>query len=94
MSNYPVQSTDDTNYSNRPGGGASGGTKTLGIIGLVFAVLVSPVGLVISIIAMVKARRNGARNGFAVAGVIVGIIGTLLLAVGAFALMSLIPNFV
>ena len=94
MSNYPLQNTDRAIHDSTPHGRNAGGSRTLGIVGLVFAFLISPVGLVISIIAMLKARKSGSRNGFALAGIIVGIIGTILLAIGAFALMSLVPNFV
>ncbi len=94
MSNYPLQGTDEKNYAKTPGGVDAAGSKTLGIIGLVLAFLVSPLGLVISIVALVKARKNGVRNGFALAGIIVGILGTVILAIGAFALTSLVPNFV
>ncbi len=69
-------------------------SRALGITGLVLAFLISPVGLVISIVAMVKARRSGTGNGLALAGIIVGLLGTAILVVGAFVVMSLVPHFV
>jgi hypothetical protein len=94
MSNYPTQSTDENHHNGTPGATNATGSKALGVVGLVFAFLVSPIGLIISIIAMVKARRSGTGKGFALAGIVVGIIGTAILAIGAFVLMSLVPNFV
>lgn len=46
--------------------------KTLGIVGLIISILVSAVGLVISIIAHNQSRRAGYKNGPATAGIIVG----------------------
>ncbi|WP_165968691.1 DUF4190 domain-containing protein [Arthrobacter crusticola] len=81
-----------------PGEGGVGqrspGSRALSITGLVLAFLISPVGLILSIIAMVKARRSGTGNGLALAGIIVGLLGTVILVVGAFVVMSLVPNFV
>ncbi len=97
MSNYQFQDTTAKNGSRASGEGGiqrSGGSRTLSITGFVLAFLISPVGLVISIIAMVKARRSGTGNGLALAGIIVGLLGTAILAVGASVLMSLVPNFI
>jgi hypothetical protein len=98
MSNYQFHDTEAKNSNRTPGEGGvvqrSSGVRTLSITGLVLAFLISPVGLVISIVAMVKARRNGAGNGLALAGIIVGLLGTAILVVGAFVVMSLVPNFV
>lgn len=69
-----------------PGGGYGGygqpvenPGKTLGIVGLICSIIwpISIVGLVISIIAMVKSRKAGMSNGFALAGIIVGAIGVI-----------------
>ncbi|MBJ2122422.1 DUF4190 domain-containing protein [Arthrobacter sp. MSA 4-2] len=68
--------------------------RALSITGVVLAFLISPVGLIISIVAMVKARRSGTGNGLALAGIIVGLLGTAILVVGAFVVMSLVPNFI
>ncbi len=98
MSNYQFHDTEARNGSRSPGEGGvvqrSSGRRTLSITGLVLAFLISPVGLVISIVAMVKARRSGAGNGLALAGIIVGLLGTAILVVGAFVVMSLVPSFV
>lgn len=53
--------------------------RTLGIVGFVlsFIWVVDIAGLVISIIAMVKSRRVGQKNGFALAGIIISIAGIL-----------------
>jgi hypothetical protein len=46
-------------------------TDTLAIVGLVLAVLAWPVGLVLSIIAMRRAKKQGTSRGLSIAGVIV-----------------------
>lgn len=63
--------------------------KTLGIVGLICAIIwpISIVGLIISIIAMVKSRKAGMGNGFALAGIIIGAIGVI---TGVIAVISLI----
>jgi len=58
--------------TNRPG-------RTLGIIGfaLSFVGFIDVVGLIICIIAMVKSKRADQKNGFALAGMIISIVGIL-----------------
>ena len=53
--------------------------RTLGIVGFVlsFVGFLDVAGLIISIVAMVKSRRAGHKNGFALAGVIISIAGIL-----------------
>ena len=52
--------------------------RTLGIVGLILAIVGSFVGLIISIIAFNQSKKAGFNNGLAKAGIIVGIITTLL----------------
>lgn len=63
--------------------------KTLGIVGLICSIIwpISIVGLIISIIAMVKSRKAGMGNGFALAGIIIGAIGVI---TGVIAVLGLI----
>jgi hypothetical protein len=58
--------------TNRPG-------RTLGIVGfaLSFVGFIDVVGLIICIIAMVKSKRADQKNGFALAGMIISIVGIL-----------------
>lgn len=51
--------------------------RTLGIVGLVLAIVASVVGLIISIVAFRKSKKAGFSNGLAKAGIIVGIITTV-----------------
>ena len=51
--------------------------RVLAIIGLVLAILVAPVGLVISIVAAVKLGKAGQPKGMAIAGIIVGALITI-----------------
>ena len=54
--------------------------RTLGIVGFVLSLVggLSLVGLILSWVALVRARRVGRRNGLALAGVIIGGAGVLL----------------
>ena len=52
--------------------------KTLGIVGLVLAILLPLVGLIISIVANSQSKKAGYPNGLAKAGIIVGAILTAL----------------
>ncbi|SEQ68685.1 DUF4190 domain-containing protein [Microlunatus flavus] len=56
--------------------------RTLGIVGLVLSFVAAAVGLVVSLVALRRSRRAGHRNGFALAGVVVGGVVTLLWVVG------------
>ncbi len=47
-------------------------SPVLAIVGLVLAILAAPIGLIISIIARVQARRTGVGRGLATAGIVVG----------------------
>jgi hypothetical protein len=53
-------------------------TSTKATLGLVFAFLLAPLGLVLSILAL-KETRTGARggHGLAVAGIVIGSLGSL-----------------
>ncbi|MGX5695802.1 DUF4190 domain-containing protein [Agromyces soli] len=52
--------------------------KTLGIVGLVLAIILPVVGLIISIVANSQSKKAGYKNGLAKAGIIVGAILTAL----------------
>ena len=51
---------------------------TLGIVGLVLSIVGSFVGLIISIVAFNQSKKAGFHNGLAKAGIIVGVITTVL----------------
>ncbi len=55
------------------------GSNVLGIVGFVLAFCVSPLGLILSLAALAKPPR-----GFAVAGTVVGLIGTIVWTLGGF----------
>ena len=69
---YPAYSYPPSTVTVRPG-------RTLGIVGFVmsFFAFFDVAGLVISIVAMVKSNRAGQKNGFALAGIIISIVGIL-----------------
>ncbi|WP_051298472.1 hypothetical protein [Arthrobacter castelli] len=68
--------------------------KTMGIVGFVLSLLgpLTVVGLIVSIVAMVKSKRAHTKNGFALAGIIIGIIGTIGLIIGIIAFSIAIGN--
>jgi hypothetical protein len=49
----------------------------LGVIGLVFDFIISPLGLILSIMAKVQSNRAGVKNGVATLGIILGIVFTI-----------------
>ncbi|MCW4385855.1 hypothetical protein OH146_08720 [Salinibacterium sp. SYSU T00001] len=51
--------------------------KTLGIVGFILAFFVNIAGLIVSIIALVKSKKAGHGNGFAIAGIIVSILSII-----------------
>ena len=65
-----------TNYSApQPAAGTGEDPgKTLGIVGLVLAIVAPLIGLIVSIIARNKSKQAGFQNGLAKAGIIVSII--------------------
>lgn len=84
--NYPGQQGYQVQTAENPG-------RTLGIVGFILAILIAPVGLIISIVAFVKSRKAGMGNGFALAGIIIGAIFTILGAIVLAGLIALIPTF-
>ena len=50
--------------------------SALSVVGFVFAIVFAPVGLVISIVAAVDARRHGRQSGFAIAGIVIAAVIT------------------
>ncbi|OUM45623.1 DUF4190 domain-containing protein [Arthrobacter sedimenti] len=69
--NYPGQQGYQGQPAENPG-------RTLGIVGFILAILIAPVGLIISIVALVKSRRARMGNGFALAGIIIGALFTII----------------
>ena len=70
---YPVAPGMPGAYAGSPGMlPAPPRSDTLAIVGLILSVVVFPVGLVMSIVALVRAKKQGARRGIAIAGVVVG----------------------
>ena len=84
--NYPGQQGYQVQTAENPG-------RTLGIVGFILSILIAPVGLVISIIAFVKSRKAKMGNGFALAGIIIGAVFTILGAIALIGLIALIPTF-
>ncbi len=76
-------------YSGGPGANGPVPGRTLGIVGFVLAFLAAPIGVILSIVALVQSRKAGAKNGFALAGIIIGIIGTIVIIISIVALVAL-----
>lgn len=63
--------------------------KVLGIVGFVVSFFISLAGLIISIVAMMKSKKAGQSNGFALAGIIIGalgVVGTIIVIIAVTAL--------
>jgi hypothetical protein len=72
-----MSNTSSYQQPSAPAGDYPG--KTLGIVGLILAIIIPLVGLIISIIASSQSKKAGYSNGIAKAGIIVG---SILLALG------------
>lgn len=68
--------------------------KTLGIVGLILSIVASVVGLVVSIIAFRQSKAAGYNNGLAKAGIIVGIITTVLGVIFTIAYIALFATMI
>ncbi|WP_049828713.1 DUF4190 domain-containing protein [Arthrobacter sp. RIT-PI-e] len=79
---YPGQ---QGGYAGQP---AENPGRTLGIVGFILAIFLAPIGLIISIIGMVKSRKARMGNGFALAGIIIGVLFTILGAVIIYFIVS------
>ncbi|GAA1114130.1 DUF4190 domain-containing protein [Arthrobacter flavus] len=87
---YGQQSSGQSPYGGGPGGygqPTENPGKTLGIVGFILSLvpLLNVVGLIISIVAMVKSRKARMGNGFALAGIIIGalaVIATIVIIIG------------
>lgn len=53
----------------------------LSIVGFILSFIIAPVGLIISIISIVKAKKAGTKSGLSLAGIIIGSIGTVIGAI-------------
>jgi len=64
------------NYQATPQPAAADPCNTLGIVGLILAIIpcTSTIGLVLSIVAFIISRRAGFQNSKALAGIIIGIV--------------------
>lgn len=63
-------------------------TPTIAVVGFVLAIVMAPVGLVVSLVALGRTKRVGAGRGLAVAG---SIVGAVLLVVGIGVTAALVP---
>jgi len=66
--------------------------RTLGIVAFVVAIFFNVIGLILGIVALVQSRRAGAKNGWAVAAIIVGAILFVLTIVIIVVVVSLVAG--
>lgn len=71
-----VQNTQTVPQTSQNTSGDSG--KSLGIVGLLLSFFFPPAGLIVSIIARSKSKKNGFKNGLATAGIVLSIVFMLL----------------
>jgi hypothetical protein len=69
---YPAPTPYPTYYGPTSYGTPPSQTPVLAIVGLVLAVILAPVGIIVSIVALVKVRTTGVGRGLASAGLVVG----------------------
>jgi hypothetical protein len=62
--------------------------KTLGIVGLILAVVAPVVGIIISAVALSQSKKAGFENKLAKVGLIVGIVLTVLIVVAYIAIFA------
>lgn len=55
--------------------------KTLGLVGLILAFPLQLIGLIVSIVALRKSKKAGFKNPAAIWGIIVGLVGTITVAI-------------
>ncbi|MET1006190.1 MAG: DUF4190 domain-containing protein [Propionibacteriaceae bacterium] len=91
MSQYPTQPAPGSPYGAGTGVAEDPG-RTLGIVGLVLAIVASLIGLIISIVAYRKSKAAGFKNGVALAGIIIGCITTVLSIVYAIVVVTMLPT--
>ena len=73
---YPAQ----PNYYAQPSyyGEPAPKTPAIAIVGLILAFILPPVGLILSLVAISRARRAGSGRGLAIGGIVVGTLLTIL----------------
>ena len=76
------------------GGDVAAACRELGVVGLVLAVVVAPLGLILSIVALLKSSKSGGKNVPALAGIVVSIVFIIIGAVLATIGVSLIVDAV
>jgi hypothetical protein len=64
--------------------------RTLGIVAMILSIVgIGIAGIVLGIIGMVKSKKAGHKNGFALAGIIIGIVSTVIVS-GALVAITLV----
>ncbi len=94
--NYPP--SPPPAYSSAPAYGAPSPTaavpgKTLGIVAFVLSFFVQLIALILGIVALVQSRRAGAKNGWAVAAIIISAVLIVVGIIVAFAVIIPLVTF-
>lgn len=74
MANYEATPTPAPTEADFPG-------KTLGIVGLILAIVAPVIGIIVSAVALSQSKKAGYENKLAKIGLIVGIVLTVLIIV-------------
>lgn len=94
-SQQPHQQPYQQGYQQPYQGGPPRPTSVVAVVGLVLAFLLSPIGVVVSVFGIHDTRDGRkAGRGLAVAGVVVGAVGTVLWVLGAFAAVFVVQRTV
>ena len=59
--------------------------KTLGVVGLILSFFSGPIGLIISAVAKSQSKKAGVKNGPATAGIIIGLLSTIVIVIAIIA---------
>ena len=59
--------------------------KTLGVVGLILSFFSGPIGLIVSAVARSQSKKAGVKNGPATAGIIIGLLSTIVIVIAIIA---------
>ena len=82
----------DSRTSPTPGSETVG--QIAGFVALICGIVFPPAGIIIGAIALHQARLGGYRNGLAKAGLIIGIVLTVIAIIATVAMIILVPQWV
>ena len=86
--NQPAQPPQQMSPAPNPAPQTQDTGKTLGIVGLIFAFLIAPVGFILSIIALIQSKKAGFKNVPAIIGICISAIWVIIVPIGVLAAIT------